>query len=66
MTALHASQGAWAHPLVWLTIGLVFICAMICLIASLIENDRTGKRDLSKFDARVGRDVYRDIKGITK
>ena len=46
-------------------VGLLLIAVgLTAFIIGLIREEKRRKRDLRQFDARVGRDVYRFIKGV--
>lgn len=56
----------WAEVLV-LTLALFLIAGgCIAAIALMVREERARRRSLRKFDARVGRDVWTDRKGLTK
>jgi hypothetical protein len=48
-------------------LGFVLIaCGVIGFIAGLIHEAKRHRRELRRAHWAVGRDVYRDIKGLTK
>jgi hypothetical protein len=50
--------------LIWLA-GALMLLSIICIIAAVRKAERDSK-SLERFEARVGRDYYRDVKGLTK
>jgi hypothetical protein len=52
----------------WQVIGLLALGLVIvlCGVISAGYEIKQHRRSLRKFDARVGRDCYRDIRGVTK
>lgn len=60
------SDMPWATAAVmWLGLALIF-GGVIAFLASLWHEQKAYQRSLRRFDARVGRDVYRDTKGVTR
>jgi hypothetical protein len=61
----------WTLALRWLLVALIFICAIIVLLTSIAQADRTAKRDWRKFqvrgkplpDSRSSIEVFRRIRG---
>ena len=55
----------WQHALMLGAAGFLLFLAVVCFLMAFIKA-KGHKRDIAKFDARAGRDVWRDHRGITK
>lgn len=60
------AQMGWQEISVFAVGGILILAGCIAFIAGLVHEDKQHKRDLAKFDARVGRDVFRDTRGTHK
>ncbi|HXI41613.1 MAG TPA: hypothetical protein VNH83_16645 [Bryobacteraceae bacterium] len=60
------SEMPWPTASVFLLGALLIAGGVIAFIAGLVHEEKKRRRELRRFDARVGRDVYRDVRGLTK
>jgi len=63
---MNFSDMPWQAASVFYLGACLIAAGVIAFLAGLIHDERKRRRDIRRFDARVGRDCYRDIRGIQR
>lgn len=54
----------WNEALIRTIGGILIAGGVVAFLVDMVRSEKKRKRSPGDFDARVGRDVYCDIKGI--